>query len=107
MSTVLVTGCSSGFGEPMARTLAAGGHCIYASMRGRAQRNAVAAQGLRDWSAREGFAARASEAKLCAVVREGRWQGVEKGLPASLQRRMFAPRGVTSSNVSWRSLRLE
>ncbi len=61
MSTALVTGCSSGFGELMARTLAADGHCVYASMRGVAQRNAVAAEGLRDWSAREGFALRVIE----------------------------------------------
>jgi NAD(P)-dependent dehydrogenase (short-subunit alcohol dehydrogenase family) len=56
MSTVLITGCSSGFGELTARTLAAAGHCVYASMRSAAQRNAAAAERLRGWADRAGFA---------------------------------------------------
>ncbi len=50
MATVLVTGCSSGFGDLIARTLARRGHRVYASMRGTADRNAVAAQHLQSWA---------------------------------------------------------
>jgi NAD(P)-dependent dehydrogenase (short-subunit alcohol dehydrogenase family) len=48
--TVLVTGCSSGFGELIARTLAADGHRVCATMRGVQSRNAVAAGKLRQWA---------------------------------------------------------
>jgi NAD(P)-dependent dehydrogenase (short-subunit alcohol dehydrogenase family) len=51
MSVVLVTGCSSGFGELIAKTLATQRHRVYASMRGLAQRNAEAARRLTDWAA--------------------------------------------------------
>jgi len=49
--TVLITGCSSGFGELTAKTLAEGGHEVYASMRDVEGRNAAAASALRDWAA--------------------------------------------------------
>jgi NAD(P)-dependent dehydrogenase (short-subunit alcohol dehydrogenase family) len=49
--TVLITGCSSGFGELTAKTLAEGGYEVYASMRETEQRNAAAASALRDWAA--------------------------------------------------------
>jgi NAD(P)-dependent dehydrogenase (short-subunit alcohol dehydrogenase family) len=48
--TVLVTGCSSGFGEIIVKTLAAEGHTVYATMRDVAGRNAPAAQALQDWA---------------------------------------------------------
>lgn len=48
---VMVTGCSSGFGELTAKTLAEGGHEVYATMRDVEGRNAAAATALRDWAA--------------------------------------------------------
>jgi NAD(P)-dependent dehydrogenase (short-subunit alcohol dehydrogenase family) len=51
VSTVLITGSSSGFGELTARTLASHGMHVYASMRGVADRNAAAAERLRAWAA--------------------------------------------------------
>ncbi|MBV9325583.1 MAG: SDR family oxidoreductase [Chloroflexi bacterium] len=51
MSVVLITGCSSGFGELIARTLATHGHRAYASMRGVSGRNAEAARRLTEWAA--------------------------------------------------------
>jgi NAD(P)-dependent dehydrogenase (short-subunit alcohol dehydrogenase family) len=50
MSIVLVTGCSSGFGELIAKTLAVHGHHAYASMRGITSRNAEAARRLTEWA---------------------------------------------------------
>src|SRR5579864_2808569 len=47
MRTVLVTGCSSGFGELIARTLAAHGYHVFATMRDVAGRNAENAERLR------------------------------------------------------------
>lgn len=55
MATVLVTGCSSGFGDLTARTLALRGHRVYASMRDIGQRNATAAQQLRTWAEAKGL----------------------------------------------------
>jgi len=49
--SVLITGCSSGFGELTAKTLAEGGYEVYASMRDTEGRNAAAASALGDWAA--------------------------------------------------------
>src|SRR5262245_15083340 len=46
---VLITGCSSGFGELIARTLAEGGHYVFATMRGVKGRNEAAATALAEW----------------------------------------------------------
>jgi NADP-dependent 3-hydroxy acid dehydrogenase YdfG len=51
LTTVLVTGCSSGFGDKIARTLAWHGHHVYASMRDVGQRNSSSARQLREWAA--------------------------------------------------------
>jgi NAD(P)-dependent dehydrogenase (short-subunit alcohol dehydrogenase family) len=48
---VLITGCSSGFGELIAKTLASNGHRVFATMRGVESRNAAAAEALRTWTA--------------------------------------------------------
>lgn len=48
---VLVTGCSAGFGELFAKTLAGAGHHVCASMRSVAGRNAAAAERLKQWAA--------------------------------------------------------
>jgi len=50
--TILITGCSSGFGDLTARTLARTGHEVYASMRGVEGKNAGAAKRLRQWAAK-------------------------------------------------------
>lgn len=47
MSKVLITGCSSGFGDLTARTLARRGHTVFATMRGVEGRNAEPAESLR------------------------------------------------------------
>jgi NAD(P)-dependent dehydrogenase (short-subunit alcohol dehydrogenase family) len=52
---VLITGCSSGFGELIAKTLAAAGHRVFASMRDIAGRNAAAALALEGWSDDGGY----------------------------------------------------
>lgn len=46
MARVLITGCSSGFGELAARELAQAGHVVYATMRGTANKNSVIAREL-------------------------------------------------------------
>jgi NAD(P)-dependent dehydrogenase (short-subunit alcohol dehydrogenase family) len=47
---VLVTGCSSGFGELIAKTLASAGHHVFATMRDVDTRNASAAEAMRTWA---------------------------------------------------------
>jgi NAD(P)-dependent dehydrogenase (short-subunit alcohol dehydrogenase family) len=49
--SVVITGCSSGFGELMAKTLAASSYRVFATMRDVQSRNAPAARALRDWAA--------------------------------------------------------
>src|SRR5205823_4015979 len=49
--TVLVTGCSSGFGELIVKTLAASGYRVFATMRDVQSRNAPAARALLDFAA--------------------------------------------------------
>src|SRR5689334_6013601 len=46
--TVVVTGCSSGFGELIVKTLAASGYRVFATMRDVESRNAPAARALRE-----------------------------------------------------------
>jgi NADP-dependent 3-hydroxy acid dehydrogenase YdfG len=46
-TTILITGCSSGFGRDTAETLHHGGHTVYASMRGVQGKNREAAGALR------------------------------------------------------------
>jgi NAD(P)-dependent dehydrogenase (short-subunit alcohol dehydrogenase family) len=52
---VLVTGCSSGFGELIAQTLARVGYRVFATMRGSADRNLEATQNFRLLAAAEGL----------------------------------------------------
>ena len=52
--TILITGCSSGFGHHAARHLASAGHHVYASMRGTDGRNRDVADALVRWAADEG-----------------------------------------------------
>ncbi len=47
---VLITGCSSGFGEITAKTLAQNGYIVYASMREMSARNSVKAEALNAWA---------------------------------------------------------
>ena len=61
MASVLVTGCSSGFGELIARTLTSHGHDVYASMRQMHGRNAAAAERLSAWATDNGLALRVLE----------------------------------------------
>lgn len=51
---ILVTGCSAGFGELFAKTLAGAGHRVFASMRGATGRNAAAAERLKQWGSAQG-----------------------------------------------------
>ena len=53
---VLVTGCSSGFGELIAQTLARAGHHVFATMRGIADRNPAAAEKFHQLAAAEQLA---------------------------------------------------
>ena len=54
MSTILVTGASSGFGALAARALAQAGHIVYASMRDTEGRNAPKVAEAADWAAENG-----------------------------------------------------
>jgi NAD(P)-dependent dehydrogenase (short-subunit alcohol dehydrogenase family) len=58
---VLVTGCSSGFGEIIAYQLADANHTVYASMRGVDSYNADKSQKAKRYSAHEGVDIRAQE----------------------------------------------
>jgi len=60
-SIILVTGASTGIGQLTARTLAARGHVVYASMRDIAGRNAPRVRELRDWAFARGHDLRAIE----------------------------------------------
>ncbi|MFI6426454.1 SDR family oxidoreductase [Promicromonospora sp. NPDC050880] len=51
MSTVVITGASSGFGALTARTLASAGHTVYAGMRETEGRNAPQVAAARTWAA--------------------------------------------------------
>jgi len=48
--SILVTGTSSGFGRRIAKTLALGGHHVFASMRGVETKNTEAAEEMRSWA---------------------------------------------------------
>jgi NAD(P)-dependent dehydrogenase (short-subunit alcohol dehydrogenase family) len=48
--SILVTGCSSGFGKLIARTMGRCGYRVYAGMRSIHERNAEAARELSDWA---------------------------------------------------------
>ena len=64
---VLVTGCSSGFGDLIARTLARAGHTVVASMRGVGDRNAQPASDLQAWAATEKLRLRVVEMDVAST----------------------------------------
>ncbi|HEY1164928.1 MAG TPA: SDR family NAD(P)-dependent oxidoreductase, partial [Chitinophaga sp.] len=51
MKNVILTGSSSGFGLQAAKTIAAQGHTVYATMRDIKGRNAASARDLSSWAA--------------------------------------------------------
>ena len=51
--TIVITGCSSGFGYDLALKLARGGDRVYATMRAPEGKNASAAQSFRDLASTE------------------------------------------------------
>lgn len=59
--TILVTGCSSGFGRKVSERLARKGHRVYATMRGTEEKNAGVAEELRALGAAEGIDLRVLE----------------------------------------------
>lgn len=61
MSTILVTGAATGFGNVTARTLAHAGHTVYASMRNTRSRNAPRVQEIRAYAAEHGVDLRTVE----------------------------------------------
>ena len=52
--TILITGCSTGFGFDASKRFASQGHQVFASMRGTDGKNAAAARSLRDFATTEG-----------------------------------------------------
>src|SRR5215467_7756554 len=61
MSTILISGASSGFGLLTAHALADAGHTVYAGMRDIAGRNSAAAQAAKNYSSEHGVDLRAVE----------------------------------------------
>jgi NAD(P)-dependent dehydrogenase (short-subunit alcohol dehydrogenase family) len=61
MSTILVTGAATGFGNLTARTLARAGHTAYASMRDTESRNSERVAEVRDYAAQQDVDLRAIE----------------------------------------------
>jgi NAD(P)-dependent dehydrogenase (short-subunit alcohol dehydrogenase family) len=67
-SAVLITGCSSGLGAQMSRTLAAAGYRVFAGMRDVASKNAAPARTLRDWAETEGAQLEVVEIDVTSTV---------------------------------------
>lgn len=66
--TVVITGCSSGFGKLLAVTLARRGERVYASMRGTRGKNAAVAAELRAMAAGEGIELRVLELDVTSTA---------------------------------------
>ena len=66
--TVVITGCSTGFGRQLSERLARGGDRVYATMRGTEAKNAEAAQQLRELAAREGIDLRVLDLDVTATA---------------------------------------